>query len=64
MTRESGLIAFVDALSPWPFRVRVLKLEGEGRALPSEGRFEDEASMREWFAGPKRVTFSARIAAA
>ena len=104
LTRESGLVAFVDALSlalcgdlrapldleapgrdgglrklrlieraersfdftlsPWPFRERVLILEGEGRALPSAGRFADEASMRRWFAAPGRVMFSARLAAA
>jgi hypothetical protein len=104
LTRESGLVAFVDALSlalcgelrapldleapgrdggiqklrlteragraydftlaPWPFRESVLVLEGEGRALPAAGRFEDEAGMRRWFARPERVTFAARLAAA
>jgi hypothetical protein len=104
LTKESGLVAFVDALSlglcgelrapleleapdrsgslqklrlteraersydfvlsPWPFRERVLMLEGEGRALPTTGRFDDESSMRRWFEGPERVTFSARLAAA
>jgi hypothetical protein len=103
MSKESGLVAFVDALSlgvcgelrapleleapgrngamqklrlteragrpfdfvltPWPFREGALVLEGEARPLPPQGRFADEASMRRWFAGPERVTFSARLAA-
>jgi hypothetical protein len=103
LTKESGLIAFVDALSlglcgelrapldleapdrngamrklrlterpgrpfdfvlaPWPFRESALVLVGEARPLPLEGRFGDEASMRRWFAGRERVTFSARLAA-
>ncbi len=104
LTKESGLVAFVDALSlalcgelrapldfeapardgviqklqlieraqrsfdfalsPWPFRESVLVLEGEGRPLPAAGRFEDEAAMRRWFAGPDRTAFSARLAEA
>jgi Protein of unknown function (DUF3891) len=102
LTRESGLIAFVDALSlalcgelktpidfeapdrgggvrtlhlserpekpfefvlsPWPFRMSELIVEGEARPLPSEGRFSDEAAMRRWLAAPERVTFTARLA--
>jgi hypothetical protein len=55
---------FDFVLSPWPFREGALIVEGEARPLPAEGRFADEASMRRWFAGPERVTFSARLAAA
>ena len=102
LTRESGLIAFVDALSlalcgelktpidfeapergggvvtlhlgerpekpfefvlsPWPFRMSELIVEGEARPLPREGRFSDEAAMRRWLAEPERVTFTARLA--
>jgi len=50
-------------LSPWPFRESALTVEGEARALPSEGRFPDEASMRIWLEAPERVTFVARLAA-
>jgi hypothetical protein len=39
-----------------------LIVEGEGRPLPSDGRFPDEAAMRSWFAAPERVTFAARLA--
>ena len=56
--------AYDFTLSPWPFRERVLTIEGEGRLLPPAGRFEDEANMRRWFAAPERVMFSARLAAA
>jgi hypothetical protein len=102
LTYESGLVAFVDALSlalcgelktpldleapdrgggvqklhiaerpgkpfefvlsPWPFRDSALIFEGEGRPLPSEGRFPDEAAMRSWLAAPERVTFAAGLA--
>ena len=102
LTRESGLVAFVDALSlalcgelktpidfeapdrgggvrtlhlserpeqsfefvlsPWPFRMSELIVDGEARPLPSEGRFSDEAAMKRWLAAPERVTFTARLA--
>lgn len=48
-------------LAPWPFRVDVITLEGEARALPAEGRFADEAAMRAWFAAPERAMFRARL---
>jgi len=38
-----------------------LIVEGEGRPLPSEGRFPDEAAMKSWLATPERVTFAARL---
>jgi hypothetical protein len=49
-------------LAPWPFRDGQIVVEGEGRALPTEGRFPDEASMRSWLAAPERVAFEARLA--
>jgi hypothetical protein len=52
---------FEFALTPWPFRVDVIDLEGEARALPAAGRFADEAEMRAWFAAPERATFRARL---
>ena len=52
---------FDFTLSPWPFRVDAITVEGEARPLPSEGRFSDEAAMRAWFASPARVTFQGRI---
>jgi Protein of unknown function (DUF3891) len=55
---------FDFVLSPWPFRESALVLEGEARPLPAAGRFEDEVSMRRWFAGPERTTFMARLASA
>jgi hypothetical protein len=48
-------------LSPWPFAKDVLRVEGEARLLPPEGRFKDEAAMRDWFAASKRVGFRARL---
>jgi hypothetical protein len=59
LTARAG--AFDFTLAPWPFRTDVIALEGEGRALPPEGRFADEAAMRVWFAAPERVTFHARL---
>ena len=53
---------FEFVLSPWPFRMSELIVEGEARPLPSEGRFSDEAAMRRWLAAPERVTFTARLA--
>jgi hypothetical protein len=55
---------FEFTLAPWPFRVDAIALEGEGRPLPAEGRFADEATMRTWFASPARAPFRARLARA
>jgi hypothetical protein len=52
---------FDFTLSPWPFGVDVIAMEGEARPLPEEGRFSDEAAMRAWFALPERVAFHARL---
>jgi Protein of unknown function (DUF3891) len=52
---------FDFTLAPWPFRVDAIALEGQARALPAQGRFADEAAMREWFAAPERITFHARL---
>jgi hypothetical protein len=52
---------FEFILSPWPFRGDALTLEGEGRPLPPEGRFADEAAMRAWFPCSERTTFQARL---
>jgi hypothetical protein len=48
-------------LSPWPFRVDVVTVEGEARPLPTEGRLSDEASLRTWLDSPKRTAFHARL---
>jgi Protein of unknown function (DUF3891) len=52
---------FEFTLSPWPFRVPEVTVEGEGLALPSDGRFADEFSMRQWLTGGPRVPFSAQL---
>jgi hypothetical protein len=52
---------FDFVLQPWPFRESEMVVEGEARALPDEGRFADETSMRNWLAAPERVTFTARL---
>ena len=52
---------FEFVLSPWPFRVDALTVEGEARVLPPEGRFADEVAMRTWLASPERVSFQARL---
>jgi hypothetical protein len=52
---------FEFALSPWPFREDAVTLEGEGRPLPPEGRFADEAAMRAWCASSERTMFQARL---
>jgi hypothetical protein len=54
---------FEFILSPWPFRETMMTLEGEGRPLPPEGRFADEAEMRAWFAASGRTAFRARLMA-
>ena len=56
--------SFDFVLSPWPFRVNELMVEGEARPLPAEGRFSDEDAMKTWLASPERVVFRARLAAA
>jgi hypothetical protein len=55
---------FEFVLSPWPFRTAVVTVEGEGRPLPSTGRFADEAAMQAWLSAPQQVTFSARLMSA
>jgi hypothetical protein len=52
---------FEFILSPWPFRVDALTVEGEARTLPPEGRLTDEFAMRNWLASPERVSFHARL---
>ena len=52
---------FDFVLSPWPFRESSLVVEGQARALPQEGRFPDETSMKTWLLSPDRVTFTARL---
>jgi hypothetical protein len=54
--------SFDFVLSPWPFRVNELVVEGEARPLPSAGRFPDEDAMKAWLAFPERVVFRARLA--
>jgi hypothetical protein len=52
---------FDFTLSPWPFRIDAITLEGEARPLPAAGRFADEAAMQAWFAAPERALFEARL---
>jgi Protein of unknown function (DUF3891) len=54
--------SFDFALSPWPFRVNELVVEGEARPLPPAGRFSDENAMKTWLTFPERVNFRARLA--
>lgn len=51
----------VFTLSPWPFRVSSIVVEGEARKLPTAGRFENEAAMQAWFVLPQRTLFRARL---
>jgi hypothetical protein len=53
---------FAFALSPWPFRLDALIVEGEARRLPAGGRLADEAAMRNWLVSPERVSFQASLA--
>jgi hypothetical protein len=55
---------FEFTLAPWPFKTAELMIAGEGLALPADGRFVDEASMRQWLSNGHRVSFSARISPA
>jgi len=59
--RERHPFEFV--VTPWPFREKALRLEGEGRRLPPEGRFADEGAMRAWFASAERVVVHALLVA-
>ncbi len=49
------------SLDPWPLAVDEIVFETEARALPSSGRFSDEAGMRAWLANPARVTMSSSL---
>ena len=49
-------------LTPWPFAGGDFVIEGQGRPLPPQGRFADEAAMRAWIASPERAPFAARLA--
>ena len=53
--------SFDFVLSPWPFRVNELAVEGEARPLPSAGRFSNEKAMKTWLALPARVVFHGRL---
>jgi hypothetical protein len=53
--------SFDFVVSPWPFRLNELVLEGEARPLPSAGRFSSQDDMKTWLASPKRVVFRARL---
>jgi hypothetical protein len=53
--------SFDFVLSPWPFRINELVVEGEARPLPTAGRFSDEDAMKTWLALPERVVFRARL---
>ncbi len=55
--------SFDFVLSPWPFRVNELMVEGEARPLSAAGRFSDEDAMKTWLASPERAVFRARLAA-
>jgi hypothetical protein len=51
-------------LEPWPFRDAAFEIEGQGRRLPSDGGFADEAAMRAWLKSGSWEAFSARLARA
>jgi hypothetical protein len=51
-------------LDPWPFRDAAFEIEGQGRRLPSDGGFADEAAMRAWLKSAPWEAFSARLAPA
>ena len=51
-------------LDPWPFRDAAFDIEGQGRRLPSDGVFQDEAAMRAWLMTASWEAFSARLARA
>jgi hypothetical protein len=54
---------FEFVVSPWPFNAEDMVVEGEGRRLPSEGRFTDELSFRRWMASSERIRFRSRLSA-
>jgi hypothetical protein len=58
---ENPVGGFAFTLSPWPFRVSRIEIEGEARALPDAGRFPDESAMRVWLEAPERLTFRASL---
>jgi hypothetical protein len=60
LTEQAGS-SFAFTLTPWPFRVDVVIVEGEARPLPPGGRLSDEVAMRAWLASPERVMFKARL---
>ena len=62
VVRLSEAAPFDLRLAPWPFRGEALTIEGEGRPLPSGGRFADETAMRRWIDSPRRETFQTRLA--
>ncbi len=49
-------------LDPWPFRDAAFEIEGQGRRLPGDGGFQDEAAMRAWLRSASWEAFSARLA--
>jgi len=53
--------SFDFVLSPWPFRMNELVVEGEAYPLPTTGRLSDELAMRNWMASDDRVAFRARL---
>ncbi len=44
--KERAERAFEFVISPWPFNVEDIVIEGEGRRLPPGGRFTDELGFR------------------
>jgi hypothetical protein len=59
--REHPERPFEFGVSPWPFRLMAIAIEGEGRRLPDEGRFADEPSFRRWMASGERTVFRSRL---
>jgi hypothetical protein len=49
------------SLDPWPFRDAAFEIEGQGRRLPSDGVFTDEAAMRAWLKSASWEAISARL---
>jgi hypothetical protein len=58
---ENPARPFEFRVSPWPFRFEELKIEGEGRRLPDEGRFSDESAFGRWTSLAERTYFRARL---
>ena len=59
--KERAERPFEFVVSPWPFNVEDIVIEGEGRRLPKEGRFTDELSFRRWMASSERTRFRSRL---